>query len=65
MFTALRLLRIGWQFSSEESLGMATVKGKDSVFYSFKHVPCIVQNQLNHALELRIIELDRKILKGA
>ena len=43
---------------------MPTIK-EDFIFYSFKFVPCIVQKQLDYALELKIIELDKKILKEA
>ncbi len=65
MYTVLRLLRIGWKFSGDESLGMATVREKDSPFYGFKHVPQILRDQLNHVLELKLKELDTEILKGA
>jgi hypothetical protein len=54
-----------WQFSSNECLGISAVKERDSIFYGFKHVPRMVQNQLDYALELKIMELDKKILKGA
>jgi len=64
MYIALCLLRIKWQFSSNKSLGIPTIK-EDFIFYSFKFVPYIVQNQLNYALKLKIMELDRMILKGA
>jgi hypothetical protein len=43
---------------------MPTIE-EDSIFYGFKLVPRMVQNQLNYALELKMMELDRKILKGA
>jgi hypothetical protein len=65
MYTALRLLRIGWQFSGDESLGMATVREKESAFYGLKHVPRMLRDQLNHALESKLMELDTEILKGA
>jgi hypothetical protein len=69
MNTALRLERIGWQFpkgkSESECLGMAAVKERNSLFYRLKCVPRMVQNQLNHALELKMMELDQKILKAA
>ena len=65
MFSILRLLRLGWEFSGNESLGMVTVKEKESVFYGFKHVPRMLRDQLNHTLELKMMELDTKILKGA
>jgi hypothetical protein len=65
MSTIARLLMIGWRFTGNESLGMSTVKERDSLFYGLKWVPCIVQKQLNHALELKMMELDQKIWKGA
>jgi hypothetical protein len=43
---------------------MQTIK-EDCIFYSFKFVLCIVQKQLNYALELKMIELDKEILKEA
>lgn len=64
MYTTLRLMRIRWQFSGDESLGMATVGERNSAWYGIKPVPRMIQNQLGHLLELNIIELDRKILKG-
>jgi hypothetical protein len=65
MYTVVRLLRIGWWFTGNESLGMPTVKERDSLFCNLKCVPRMVQNQLNHALELKMMELDQKIWKGA
>ena len=64
LYTALRLLMIRLRFFGNESLGMLTIE-EDSIFYGFKFVPRIVQKQLNYALELKMMELDRKILKGA
>jgi hypothetical protein len=57
-------MRIKWQFSGDESLGMATIEDRDSAWYGIKPVPRMIQNQLGHLLELNIINLDRKILKG-
>jgi hypothetical protein len=51
-------------FFGNESLRMPIIE-EDSIFYGFKFVPHIVQNQLSYALELKMIELDRKILKEA
>lgn len=65
MFTIIRLLRLGWAFSGNESLGMVTVTQENSVFYGFKHVPRMLRDQLNHALELKMMELDTRILKSA
>jgi hypothetical protein len=65
MFTILRLFRLGWDFSGNESLGIVTVKEKESVFYGFKHVPRMLRDQLNHTLDLKMMELDTEILKDA
>jgi hypothetical protein len=43
---------------------MPTIE-EDSIFYSFKFVLRIVQKQLDYALKLKMIELDKKILKEA
>jgi hypothetical protein len=64
LYTALRLLMIRLRFFGNESLGMPIIE-EDSIFYGFKFVPRMVQNQLSYALELKMMELDRKILKGA
>ncbi|KFZ23193.1 hypothetical protein V502_02323 [Pseudogymnoascus sp. VKM F-4520 (FW-2644)] len=67
MYTALHLMMIGWQFpgeENEESLGMSTVEDKTSPLFGRKPVPRMVVNQLNHQLELRMAELDDKILRG-
>ena len=63
MFTILHLFRLRWDFSSNESLGIVTIKEKESVFYGFKHVPCMLWDQLNHTLDLKMMELDTEILK--
>lgn len=65
MYTAHRLLISGWQFSGDKCLGIAAVKERESMFYGFKYVPRMVHNQLNHTLELKMMELDKKVLKGA
>ena len=57
-------MRLGWRFVGDESLGMPLVTEKDSPWYGKTPVPRMVQNQLNHLLELRLTELDTKILKG-
>lgn len=64
MYTTLRLLRISWQFSGNEILEMATIEDRDSAWYGVRPVPRMIQNQLGHLLELNMISLDRKILKG-
>ncbi|KAI4156834.1 MAG: hypothetical protein L6R39_001000 [Caloplaca ligustica] len=43
---------------------MAAIEDRDSAWYGIKPVPRMIQNQLGHLLELNMIELDRKILKG-
>jgi hypothetical protein len=57
-------MRIKWKFAGDESLGMAAIEDRDSPWYGFKPVPRMIQNQLGHLLELNMIDLDRKILKG-
>ena len=64
MYTTLCLMRIKWQFSGDESLGMAVMEDRDSVWYGIKPVPRMIQNQLGHLLELNMIDLDRKAIKG-
>lgn len=56
-------MRLGWRFAGEESLGMPFVTERDSPWHGVRPVPRMVQNQLNHLLELRLTELDTKILK--
>ena len=63
MYTAIRLMRIKWRFSGDESLGMTIVEDRNSAWYGIKPVPRMIQNQLGHLLELSIIDLDSKILK--
>jgi hypothetical protein len=74
MYTALRLMMIGWQFSGkrkkrtgveDDYLGMAKVENIDSAWFDRIPVPRMVTNQLNHRLELRMAELDSKILQDA
>ena len=64
MYTTLRLMKIKWKFSGDETLGMNAVEDRDSAWYGIKPVPRMIQNQLGHLLELNIIELDSKILRG-
>lgn len=61
MYTALRLIIIGCQFSGLETLGMAVVDDPLSAWCGHIPVPRMVKNQVNHLLELRMVELDRKI----
>lgn len=65
MHTTLRLMRIGWHFSGNESLGMASVQQMGCPWDGTKPVPRMVQNQLDHRLELNMVNLDKKILKEA
>ncbi len=74
MYTALRLMMIGWQFSGkrkkrtgieDDYLEMAKVDNRDSAWFDRIPVPRMVTNQLNHRLELRMAELDSKILQDA
>ena len=64
MYTTLRLISMGWQFTGEENLGVAPVTDKLSARYGTVPVPRMVQNHLGHRLELKMIELDGKILKA-
>ena len=64
MHTSLDLMRKRWQFCDGESLGMATVEDRDSPWYGIKPIPRMIQNQLGHLLELNMIDLDKKILRG-
>lgn len=41
---------------------MAAIEDESSAWYKIKPVPRMVQNQLNHLLEIQMIELDKKIL---
>lgn len=41
---------------------MAPVNDRQSAWHGFTPVPRMVQNQLGHLLELRMIDLDRKVL---
>ena len=43
---------------------MATVTDRFSAWYGIIPVPRMVQNQLGHLLELKMIELDKNILKA-
>ena len=43
---------------------MAAIKDRGSAWYGIKPVPRMIQNQLGHLLELNMISLDRKTLKG-
>lgn len=63
MYTTLHLMRVKWKFSEDESLEMATVKDWDFAWYNIKSVPWMIQNQLGHLLKMKLINLNRKILK--
>ncbi|KAI8648873.1 5'-deoxynucleotidase [Fusarium sp. Ph1] len=62
MYTALRLLRVGWRFAGEETLGMTRVQSKDSAWHGIIPVPRMIQNQLNHQLERILVEWDKEVL---
>jgi len=64
MYTTLRLITIGCRFSGPETLGMAMVDDPASAWYGDIPVPRMVRNQVNHLLEFRMIELDRKITQA-
>lgn len=58
-------MRIGWHFAGTESLGMSVVDNKSSPWHGIKPVPRMLQNQLNHQLELKMAEIDETIMKSA
>lgn len=62
LYTALQLLRRGWRFAGEPSLGMLPIEGEQSAWKGECPVPRMVQNQLNHQLELHMGRLDARIL---
>ncbi|KAH6714551.1 hypothetical protein BKA61DRAFT_723325 [Leptodontidium sp. MPI-SDFR-AT-0119] len=57
-------MRIGWHFAGPEKLGMSLVDDEASPWYGITPVPRMLQNQLNHQLELKMAELDEKIMKN-
>ncbi|KAK3291070.1 uncharacterized protein B0H64DRAFT_331354 [Chaetomium fimeti] len=61
MYTALRLITKGCRFSGPETLGMTVIDDPVSAWYGHIPVPRMVKNQVNHLLELKMIELDQKI----
>ncbi|RQM07076.1 hypothetical protein DH86_00000224 [Scytalidium sp. 3C] len=65
LYTVLGLMRIGWHFAGTERLEMSEVKDTSSPWYGITPVPRMLQNQLNHQLELKMVELDEKIMKTA
>lgn len=44
-------------------LGMKTIDNRGSAWHGLTPVPRMVQNQLGHLLELRMVDLDKKILR--
>lgn len=64
LYTALKLLRLGWKFHGVDTLGMNPVTVPSSAWYGVIPVPRMVQNQLNHRLELQMMKLDEEIRKG-
>ncbi|KAF9729828.1 hypothetical protein PMIN01_11761 [Paraphaeosphaeria minitans] len=64
LYTTLRLLRRAWNFAGNETLGMDTIEQEGSAWRGIRPVPRMIQNQLGHLLELHMITLDKKILKG-
>jgi hypothetical protein len=74
MYTALRLMMKGCQFSGkrkkrtgldDDYLGMAKIEDTDSAWFGCIPIPRMVANQVNHRLELRMKEIDSEILKDA
>ncbi|PVH72575.1 hypothetical protein DL98DRAFT_595887 [Cadophora sp. DSE1049] len=52
-------------FAGSEKLGMSQVADEASPWYGNTPVPRMLQNQLNYQLELKMAELDEKIMKSA
>ncbi|KAF1965719.1 hypothetical protein BU23DRAFT_488616, partial [Bimuria novae-zelandiae CBS 107.79] len=57
-------LRRAWKFAGNETLGMDTIEQEGSAWSGIRPVPRMIQNQLGHQLELHMMTLDKKILKG-
>ncbi|KAH7111612.1 hypothetical protein EDB81DRAFT_671249 [Dactylonectria macrodidyma] len=66
MLTVLRLLRIGWRFpeGSSETLGMTAVDDVNSPWHRIIPVPRTLLNQLNHELELELVQLHKEVLRA-
>lgn len=61
LYTTLVLLQRGWRLQ-EPALGMSPIQDENSAWYGEMPAPRMVQNQLGHLLELRMVELDAEIL---
>ncbi|KAH8746505.1 hypothetical protein F5883DRAFT_438010 [Diaporthe sp. PMI_573] len=61
MYTTLALLQEGWHLE-REALGMSPIEDERSAWNGVMPAPQMVQNQLGHLLELRMVELDAAIL---
>src|SRR4051794_11657838 len=55
-------MRAGWHFAGRETLGMSVVRKPESPFYGAAPVPRMVENQLNHAIEVYMVQLEKDIL---
>jgi hypothetical protein len=64
LYTALCVMRSVWQFASDETLGMTAVEQPGSAWHGFTPIPRMIQNQLGHAMEKQMVELDQEILKS-
>lgn len=56
-------MRIGWKFAGDEALEMSIIDDQDSPWHGMRPVPRMVQNQLDHLLELHVIALDKAIIR--
>lgn len=64
LYTTLAIMRNGWEFADDQTLGMSVIRDEQSAWHGQIPVPRMVQNQLGHQLELHMHKLDGLILKG-
>ncbi|KIV98446.1 uncharacterized protein PV09_09744 [Verruconis gallopava] len=66
LYTTLRLLQRGWRFKGQNPLGMAmpVITDRNSAWYGAVPPPERVQKQLDHRLELHMIQVDERVLKN-
>ncbi|KAL2284395.1 hypothetical protein FJTKL_08824 [Diaporthe vaccinii] len=63
LYTTLVLLQRGWRLR-QPALGMSSIQDESSAWHGAMPAPRMVQNQLGHLLELRMVELDAEILRA-
>jgi len=64
LWAANRLLMKGWQICGHEYLGMDIVDNIESPLHGTIPVSRVLQNQLDHLLELEIVQTERLLLKN-